>query len=95
MLPTKVQLSQDNLTGWFRSRLHALASSIFPNPLGILPLEFNTGNSGSGNALSGRLEQTQTLSCGQVNTRFSSDKTQLTVSEMNQGIQQMAYQFHA
>jgi hypothetical protein len=31
MLPTKVHLSQDNLTGWFRSRLHAPASSIFPN----------------------------------------------------------------
>jgi hypothetical protein len=29
----------------FRSRLHAQASSIFPTPPGILPLEFNTGNS--------------------------------------------------
>jgi hypothetical protein len=74
ILPTKVQLSQDNLTGWFRSRLHVQASSIFPNHQGFFHSILTQGIRVQGMRSLDCKEQTQTLCSGQVFHGFSQAK---------------------
>jgi hypothetical protein len=95
-LPKQAQQSQDDLTVLIseQASTHRLAQ-LFPNTR-ILPLEFNTGNSGSGMRFTGFTQnQTQTHSSGQGVHVFLRHNTGLTVSEMNQGILQRSYRFHA
>jgi hypothetical protein len=79
----------------FRSRLHAQASSIFPNNPRFFHSSLTQGMRVQGMCSLDCKEQTQTLCFGQVFHGFFSGKTQLTASEMNQDIQQRSYPFHA
>jgi hypothetical protein len=91
--PKSVQQSLDDLIAMISEKASRTGYLSFPRTPGILPLEFNTGNSGSGNALSGFSGTNPDSQLWTGYIWFSSGQHSLTGSEMNQDIRQRSYWF--